>query len=117
RGPKIGGKVTPQTLFRGLTPGDLAGPYISQFLYLPVPFGATFIEQRMRTYLPGVDFLTNYDEWLSVQKGYPPSQVEQFDPVPRYIRNGRDLSQWVHMDVLYQAYFHAMNILLTPPSA
>src|SRR5262249_47862349 len=32
RGPKIGGAVTPGTLFRGETPGDLAGPYISQFL-------------------------------------------------------------------------------------
>ena len=28
----------------------------------------------------------------------------------------RDLSQWVHIDVLYQAYFQALLILLTPPS-
>lgn len=31
KGPKIGGMVTPQTLFRGTTPGELVGPYISQF--------------------------------------------------------------------------------------
>ena len=36
-------------------------------------------------------------------------------PVRRYVRSGRDLAQWVHMDVLYQAYFNAMLILLTPP--
>ena len=30
----------------------------------------------------------------------------------RYIRNGRDLSQWVHIDVLFQAYFNAMLILI-----
>ena len=33
RGPKERGNVTPDTLFRGNTPGDLVGPYISQFLY------------------------------------------------------------------------------------
>jgi hypothetical protein len=32
RGPKEGGVVTTNTLFRGNTPGDLNGPYISQFL-------------------------------------------------------------------------------------
>jgi len=37
KGPKIGGMVTPQTLFRGTTPGELVGPYISQLLYKPIP--------------------------------------------------------------------------------
>ncbi len=32
RGPKTNGKVTPATLFRGITAGDLVGPYLSQFL-------------------------------------------------------------------------------------
>ena len=31
RGPKIDGQVTWQTYLRGNTPGDLVGPYISQF--------------------------------------------------------------------------------------
>jgi hypothetical protein len=115
RGPKVGGQVTPATLFRGLTPGDLAGPYLSQFMLLPAPFGANFIEQRMRTYLPGVDFITTYEGWLNCQLGALPLEAEQFDPVRRYIRNGRDLSQWVHIDVLYQAYLHALLILLHPP--
>jgi hypothetical protein len=34
-----------------------------------------------------------------------------FDPERRYIRNGRDLAEWVHIDVLFQAYFNAMLIL------
>src|SRR6266849_6705480 len=38
RGPKSGGQVTTGTLFRGVAPGDLAGPYLSQFLWQPVPF-------------------------------------------------------------------------------
>ena len=117
RGPRINGQVTPACLFRGLTPGDLNGPYLSQFLWLPAPFGAGFIEQRMRCAVAGIDFLTNYSEWLNVQKGFPPQQSLQYDPVRRYIRNGRDISQWVHIDVLYQAYFNAMMILLRGPDA
>lgn len=38
KGAKNGsGIVTPALLFRGLTPGDKAGPYISQYFYLPCP--------------------------------------------------------------------------------
>ncbi len=116
RGPKSSGRVTTRTLFRGLTPGDVVGPYISQFLWQPTPFGANYVEQRMRTKMPGSDHMTGYDEWLAVQQGFLPTQAEVFDTVRRYIRNGRDLSQWVHIDVLYQAYFHAMLILLALPS-
>jgi len=117
RGPKRANRVTTETLFRGLTAGDLTGPYLSQFMWLPTPFGADFIDNRMRTPAAGVDHLINYDEWLNVQRGFPASSTPQFDPIRRYIRNGRDLSQWVHIDVLYQAYFQAMLILLTPPSS
>ena len=117
RGPNVNGQVTPGTLFRGLTPGDLTGPYISQFMWLPAPFGANYIEQRMRCHMPGTDYLTHYEDWLNVQRGWTPAPVESFDPQRRYIRNGRDLAQWVHVDVLYQAYFHALMILLAAPSS
>src|SRR2546428_441616 len=43
RGPKVNGRVTPGTLFRGFTPGDMVGPYISQFLLQPVAFGAVAV--------------------------------------------------------------------------
>src|SRR4029453_8886502 len=33
RGPKASGQVTPGTIFRGSTAGDLIGPYLSQFLW------------------------------------------------------------------------------------
>ena len=71
----------------------------------------------MRTHLPGTDFLTQYDDWLAIQNGNNPSREVQFDPTRRYIRNGRDIAQWVHIDVLYQAYFNAMLIMLQPPDA
>ena len=117
RGPKTSGHVTTGTLFRGFTPGDLAGPYISQFLLKPVPFGTQYVAQQMRTVEPGIDFLTNYADWLDAQNGITPTHKSQFDPVRRYIRNGRDMAQWVHIDVLYQAYFNAMLIMLQGPDA
>src|SRR5271155_3311636 len=52
KGPRQGGRVTGQTLFRGPTPGDLIGPYLSQFLLLPFTYGAIPIQQRINTYLP-----------------------------------------------------------------
>jgi membrane-associated phospholipid phosphatase len=117
RGPRDNGVVTPATLFREAAAGPLAGPYLSQFLLKPVPFGANHIDQKMRTVLPGDDFMTTWSEWLAIQNGAKPQVAQNFDTVRRYIRNGRDLAQWVHIDVLYQAYFHAALILLTPPDA
>jgi hypothetical protein len=115
RGPKSGGQVTTSTLFRGVTPGDLNGPFISQFLWRPVPYGAQSIDSRQRTLAPGLDYLTTFADWLDSQRGIQPLTVNQFDSVRRYVRNARDLGQWVHMDVLFQAYFNAALILLTPP--
>jgi hypothetical protein len=115
KGPKdTGGNVTTNVLFRGLTAGDKAGPYMSQFWYLPIIFGANQIDQRIKTARMiadgGQNYMTDFNSWLSVQNGVtPPGDI--FDPTPRYIRNGRDLGQWVHMDVLYQAYFQAFLIM------
>jgi len=110
RGAKTGGVVTPATLFRGVTPPDAAGPYLSQFFYQPCNFGANKLEQRIRTTMPGIDYMTDFNTWLAVQRGVnqPP---DVFDPTARYMRNGRDIGQWVHIDVLFQAYFHGFLIL------
>lgn len=105
------GFVTTGNLFRGLTAGDVTGPYISQFLWKDAPFGVQAISGRMRTLNPGTDYLTSYGDWLDAQNGRIRGAYVT-DPTPRYIRNGRDLSEWVHIDVLYQAYFNAMLILL-----
>ncbi len=111
RGPKVRGKVVPATIFRGNTPGDLLGPYLSQFLWLDIPMGAVLIPQRMRSVLPGVDSMTEYTDWLNIQNGFAPGP-QPLDAVPRYIRNLRDLAEWVHVDALYQAYHQACLILL-----
>jgi membrane-associated phospholipid phosphatase len=105
------GQVTPNLLFRGLTAGDKAGPAMSQFWYQPCFFGANEVNQKIRTVLGadsgGQNYMTDFASWLSIQNGVSPAQSDIFDPTSRYIRNGRDIGQWVHIDVLFQGYFQA----------
>lgn len=117
RGPKDSGSVTPALLFREDLPGALAGPLVSQFFWRSLPFGAHAIDPRIRTTMPGVDHMTTAPEWLAIQNGRVPSASEVFDPVPRYVRNGRDFGAWVHVDVLFQAFLQAALNLTAPPSA
>jgi membrane-associated phospholipid phosphatase len=112
RGPKSNGEVTTETLFRGNTPGDLAGHYISQFLWKDIPFGGRTISQQYRTTLPDSYHMTSYDAWLNIQNGGS-SEAPKYDPTSRYIRNGRDLSGYVHQDFSYQGPLSACLILLS----
>jgi hypothetical protein len=116
-GPKVNGRVDATTLFRGFTSGDSVGPYLSQFLMKGIPFGAQYVEQKMRTVQPGRDYMTDYAEWLYIQNGSAAKSGDRFAPGRRYIQNGRDLAQWVHIDVLFQAYFNAMLIMIAGPDA
>jgi hypothetical protein len=113
RGPRENGKVSPQTLFRDPFPGCTAGPYISQFMWLDTPFGVEFVDRRMRTLVAGTDYGTTFSDWLAIQNGNVPG-VEHFNPQRRYVLTGRDMAQWVHIDVLFQAYFNACLILGQP---
>ncbi|MDR9896900.1 vanadium-dependent haloperoxidase [Aetokthonos hydrillicola Thurmond2011] len=111
-GPKQNGRVTPQTLFRGSVnyvdsstgtaryvtpPGILDGPYISQFLLLNIPFNTQFISPLIRTALPGNDFLTSFDEWLTIQNGGSSGRAIKYDSTRRYISTVRDLGEYVHI--------------------
>ncbi|WP_373558531.1 vanadium-dependent haloperoxidase [Bacillus sp. FJAT-45350] len=112
RGPKINGQVTPQTLYRENLPGALVGPYVSQFLWKNIPYVGTNIVQRYRTTVGGDDHLTSYEDWLAVQNGEAPPTSSNFDPTPRYIRNHRDLGQYVHNDVSVESALGTFFILL-----
>jgi hypothetical protein len=139
RGPRdAAGDVTRDTLFRGFTRGDLIGPYVSQFLLIGnadpflvppltpanglITYGTLKIDQQQRTVLSGSDFLTTFGDWLSVQRGQDRTAIglNSFDGTRRFIRNLRDLANYVHFDALYEAYLNACLILLSllpPPSA
>src|SRR5205085_11392558 len=56
RGPVRDGSVRPDTIFRADNPGHLTGPYLSQFLWKPIPIGSTKQEQKYRTPSTGNDF-------------------------------------------------------------
>jgi hypothetical protein len=103
-GPK---PVTPQNLFRGFTPGDVVGPYASQFILQPTSFGAVPITQQFTTYVPGLDYMTDQASWLAVQNGQGPFAASQPDPNLQHLRNGRGIGAYVHVDVLFEAYFIA----------
>jgi hypothetical protein len=109
RGPK---PVTPQNLFRGFTVGDVLGPYVSQFLLQPFNYGAVPVTQLLTTYAPGIDYMTDQASWLAVQNGQGPFGSNQIDPNPQHMRNGRGISAYVHLDVLFEAYFNACLVLV-----
>lgn len=118
-GPKVLNQVTPRTIFRGCSPGVGAGPYLSQFLLKDIPYGSLEINQKQKTILgeqvlgPGnADYLTKFPQWLAIQNGTTSIPADQFDGTRRYIRNMRDLCQYVHVDALYEAYLNACLILL-----
>jgi hypothetical protein len=108
--------VTPGNLFRGqFVPGDgnVQGPYISQFMVQPTSFGAQLLNQQYQTFLSGSgsEFMTSVSDYQQIQNGGASVGQVAFDPTSRYIRNGRDLAAYTHVDVLYQAYLTAFLVL------
>ena len=105
--------VTPQNLFRGqifVGDGNVKGPYVSQFLLQPTFFGAQRLTQQYETFLPNQAFLTDVASYQSVQNGGASGEPQK-DQIPRFIRNGRDLTAYTRVDVLYQAYFVAFLVM------
>ena len=107
------GQVTPNLLFRGGFVGETIGPYISQLFITPTFFGAQEMGQQMVSYQPNLDYMTDPTTWQQVQNGIDTGLRNQTDPQPRYQYNGRSLSAYTHVDVLYQAYFTALLVMNT----
>ncbi|HEU4874963.1 MAG TPA: twin-arginine translocation signal domain-containing protein [Pyrinomonadaceae bacterium] len=105
--------VTAQNLFRArvfANDGNVKGPYISQFMLQPTFFGAQELTQRYQTFLPNQAFLTDAVSYQNVQNGGASGEPVK-DGTFRFIRNGRDLTAYTRVDVLYQAYFAAFLVL------
>jgi hypothetical protein len=112
RGPTANGQVTPDVIFRGLSPGETTGPLVSQFLWKTIPFGAAQFPQLYRTTVAGDDYMTSYASWLNIQKGVAAGS-NVFDPTPRYILNNRDVAEYLHRDFMGQANVLAALLLLS----
>jgi hypothetical protein len=110
--------VTSQNLFRGQffpSDGNVRGPYVSQFMVQPTFYGSQHLSQQHQTFLPvgggGSEYMTSVSEYQLVQNGGDSGRPIAFDPTFRYLRNGRDLAAYTHVDVLYQGYFVALLVL------
>ncbi|QYE32972.1 vanadium-dependent haloperoxidase (plasmid) [Polymorphobacter sp. PAMC 29334] len=119
------------TLFRcGLKDED-QGPIVSQFFLHDIAYGAQLIEQKVRPYAAGQNFLTDYDSWIRAQNtgydavyhGYskdndfvsaPPVGIPSLEQPggPRRIATMRDIARFVNKDALHQAYFNATLLCL-----
>lgn len=121
------GVLTPQTVFRGSSPGVDNGPYISQFLLMGtggdgrqpeegfIPYGAQVIDQRVLQAEIEDDYMLKWQDWHEVQQGFDVNngaRGQAFDKKPRFIYTPRDLATYVHIDQLYQAYLNACLLLL-----
>jgi len=109
--------VTPENLFRGQIfcgDGNVMGPYVSQFMVQPTFMGVQSLGQQYKTFLPGTsnDFMTNPSVYQLIQDGGASGSLS-FDPTFRYVRDGRDLAAYTHVDALYQAYLTAYLVLGT----
>ena len=110
KGPKSGGAVTTATLFRGLTPGDRVGPYLSQFFYQDCNFGANKLEQKITTTVAGRQL---HDRLRYVAR----SSTRHFTTARRFrssatlhAQRPRHRTVGTHRR-LFQAYFQAFLIL------
>jgi len=109
-GPKDGGVVTPTLLFRGGFPGETIGPYMSQLALQNTTLGALPIVQQYNTSAPQVDFMTDALTFQQVQNGISTGlKLQSASPV--FLHDGRGLSAYTHVDVLYEAYLIAYLVL------
>jgi hypothetical protein len=133
--PGYGGPrpVTAQNVFRGIYPGELVGPYVSQFLLKGnvdprkadgqgrdadegyITYGAQVIDQRVIPPTPNKDYLTDFAEWLDVQNGEDTRGLDTFDTGRRFIYNLRTGASYVHFDQVLNAFYNAAWILLSEP--
>ncbi|HVR47218.1 MAG TPA: vanadium-dependent haloperoxidase [Candidatus Binatia bacterium] len=99
-------------LFRCLFAGAVNGPFVSQFLWLDVPYGPTVIVQRYRVPVPAQRFLTQPDEWLACQRGAAMKNKITYAE-QRWAANNADLAAYVHRDFSFQAFMNAALISMS----
>jgi hypothetical protein len=126
------GAITAQKAFRGSSPSVEYGPYLSQFMLLGnqsvagddnvtdgmIQYGALRVDQRVPEAIAGINFMTDWKDWLNVQNGTNPQAGNEAAlygsaPIKRhFIATPRDLATYVHYDALYESYLNACLILL-----
>lgn len=113
RGPRENGKVTPRTFGRAGLAGELSGPRLSQFSLLDVPNGSfADVRQLTRSGKAGLDYMTDYDEWLGIQNGNVSSKRRHFESERRYALTARAWFEAFRNYTTFQTLINAAEILL-----
>lgn len=95
-----------EKLFRGVTPGEQVGPYLSQFLLIGntgianaqpiddgmIAYGAIRANQRVRVAAENKDYMQTWNEWLDVQNGADLHGREIYASGYRFMATPRDLA-------------------------
>ena len=102
------GALTRAELFRGVAPGCLTGPYVSQFLAHDFSLGAHTITQKYNVH-NGIYGITKAN-FKSIADGAVPV-TQAADSAPQYIYNGKGLGTLVHSDFVYQHFYYAAAML------
>lgn len=107
-----GPSLTNTTIFRGLSQGDVIGPYVSQFLYLDYQESGTSVINQKKTLYGPQNFMITMANAISCLNGTP---LETFGAatLPRYIITGRDLALAVRSAEPYKLFYNAVQILYT----
>ena len=106
--PTDGSIITGKTLFRGSSPDETVGPYVSQFLYLDFNYGNIKVVQKYEIEDDSEDSVTKQG-WLNIQNGVTPGGNNKTGQ-EFYCFSGRVLGSKVHSDPLYQFYYNAALI-------
>jgi PAP2 superfamily len=115
RKTKLNADATPETLFRLNSPGERSGHYLSQYLWMTIPYGAHITYQKYRTIHRGVEFVTQRNEYVRIANGEWPAGIANHYADDLYLRTGRDLAEYVHWDFSYQAFIDAASIIIGNP--
>jgi membrane-associated phospholipid phosphatase len=111
KGPvnSVSGALTRAELFRGVAPGCLTGPYVSQFLLHDFKMGAHTISQKYDVHT-GVYGNTSTN-FKSIADGGVPVAQGANEATAQYIWNGKGLGTLVHGDFIYQQFYYAAAML------
>ncbi len=111
-GPRdTSGNVTPANVFRADIAGVLDGPLISQYLVRNFFYDGISVTPRLTTAQTGQDFMTEWNEWVTVQNGAGAGFFPPLDATARFPRSMRDLGMICALDRVYSVYFRAILIL------
>lgn len=115
RKTKLNADASPESLFRLNSPGERSGHYLSQYLWMTIPYGAHITYQKYRTIHRGVEFVTQRNEYVRIANGEWPAGIANHYADDLYLRTGRDLAEYVHWDFSYQAFIDAAAIIIGNP--